>query len=76
MVNLVVESELQQMCKWMTFDAKYDSYSHHYGKIRGDILHQTLKEFKEFIRHQESSSILNNKGKTLPGRKSLGRRQR
>ena len=64
------------MCHWMTHEAKYDLYSHHYGKIRGDIFHQTLKDFKEFIKNHEANTIYHNKGKTLPGRKSIGRRQR
>lgn len=71
-----VQDELNRISNWMTYEAKYDSYSHHYGQIRGNILYQTLTQFKEFVRTVETSSIYANKGKALPGRKSIGRRQR
>ena len=39
--------EIQKISKWLANDAKYDSYSKHYGQIRGNILHQTLMQLKE-----------------------------
>ena len=54
----MVEKEAKQMCHWMTYEAKYDMYSHHYGKIRGDIFHQTLKDFQDEQKSENKRSLL------------------
>ena len=64
--------EIQKISKWLANDAKYDSYSKHYGQIRGNILHQTLMQLKEFIK-QHGVAMLQKNSKT---HKSLGRKQR
>jgi len=63
--------EIQKISKWLANDAKYDSYSKHYGQIRGNILHQTLMQLKEFIK-QHGVAMLQKNSKT---HKSLGRKQ-
>ena len=70
-----VTADLVKAANWMVNEAKYETFVLHFGQIRGNILHQALGQYKEFIKVNGSGTI-NAKGRTLTGRKSLTRKQR